>query len=157
MKTLVFLALTSIAVLNLASCGTADSKSSGTADSASSGPAALAGKNILQPGDVGPDKPVGVKDLIEGVFADKDAWKEKEVSVNGYVSATSGAGGKFGYALTLKHDREASSGESIIGCYVPEGDLPQDMLGKTVEVKGKIGFTRDEGKVIHLKPCELKK
>ena len=115
------------------------------------------GKSALKPGDVSADKPVAVKVLIEGVFADKDAWKNKEVAVTGYVSASSGSGGKFGYALTLKNDQQASGGDSTIGCHVPQGDLPQGILGKTVEIKGKIDHIRDEGKGVSLKPCELVK
>src|SRR6185369_18048564 len=47
---------------------------------------------ILKPGDVSPDKPLKVIELVDSVAADKNAWKGKEVVVTGYVSATSGSG-----------------------------------------------------------------
>jgi hypothetical protein len=112
-------------------------------------------KGGLKPGDVSPDKPVAVRDLIDGVFTDKDAWKGKEVAVTGTVSASSGAGGKYGYALTLKNDSQASGGDSTIGCYVPNGDIPPGILGKNVEVKGTVDFIRDQGKNVSLKNCTL--
>ncbi len=142
MKNLFFLTVILTAVCALAGCGSAGTNSA---------------QSVLKPGDVSPDKPVAVKDLIDGVFADKDAWKGKEVAVAGYVSASSGSGGKFGYALTLKNDRQAGGGDTTIGCHVPQGDIPPNVLGKTIEVKGKIDFIRDEGKNVSLKPCALVK
>ena len=122
-----------------------------TATSKSDPPAST----ILKPGDVSADKTVKVIDLVDSVAAAKDGWKGKEVVVTGYVSGTSGSGGK--QLLTMINDQTASIKKDI-SCSLA-GVKSDEVFSKTVVVKGKISSINTDGdqKSINLEPCELKK
>ncbi len=111
-------------------------------------------KTVLKPGDAGPDKAVKVSELVDGVAADKDAWKGKEVAVNGYVSGTSGSGT---HQLLTMTDEQTSTNKKNISCaFQGKSD---EVFSKTIQVKGKISYVSTDGevKMVSLDPCELKK
>jgi uncharacterized alpha/beta hydrolase family protein len=163
MKKIFFLlAIASFGIFALASCGSTTEKTNtaatqntaektNTTATKNEEPA----KNNLKPGDVSPDKAVKVIELVDSVAADKDAWKGKEVAVTGYVSGTSGSGNH--QLLTLTNEQTATNKKSITCAF--QGDKPDALFAKTVEVKGKISFVNTDGeyKTVNLEPCELKK
>lgn len=110
--------------------------------------------STLKPGDVSPDKPVKVIELVDSVAASKDGWKGKDVAVTGYVSGTSGSGDHL--LLTLTNDQTSNS--KIISC-AAKGVKADEVFSKTIDVKGKISSINTDGEVktINLEPCELKK
>ncbi len=112
-------------------------------------------KNILQPGDVNPDKAIKVSDLVNSLAADKDAWKGKEVAVAGYVSGSSGSESHLILTMT---DEQTSTNKRAISCAL-QGVKSADVFTKTLEVKGKISSSNTDGeyKSVSLEPCELKK
>jgi len=111
-------------------------------------------KSILKPGDVSPDKAVKVIELVDSVAADKDAWKGKEVAVTGYVSGTSNSGNH--QLVTLLNEQTATNAKEITCAF--QGDKPDGIFTKTVEVKGKISsVSTGEVTMVNLDPCELKK
>ena len=101
-----------------------------------------------------------VNELVDKVTSDKDGWKGKEVTVSGYVSHMSGSDGANGYRLNMIDHRNDES-ERYVVCKVPQGDLPEGITTKTVEVKGKIGTVHTQSylnlKSVTLDSCELKK
>ena len=108
-------------------------------------------KAALKPSDVSPDKPVKVLELLDSSSTDRMAWLDKEVAVSGFVSGTSGK------IITMINDKDAKIG-NIVSC-VTKSELPDDLVAKTIEVKGKISKADEyQGdKSILLDPCEMKK
>ncbi|HEY0770687.1 MAG TPA: hypothetical protein VGD31_10175 [Sphingobacteriaceae bacterium] len=106
------------------------------------------------------EKVFKVNELVDKVTVDKDGWKGREVTVSGYVMHTSGSGGANGYVLNMKDQRNDES-ERYVVCKVPQGDLPEGIAAKTIEVKGKIGSVTMQNylnlKSVMLDSCELKK
>lgn len=108
------------------------------------------------------DKIYKVDELAALALADKDAWTGKEVTVTGFVLASDdpGEGNVPGYKITLKNENfVALKSKNGVPCQVPQGNIPEGLLGKTLEVKGKIKSveSQSELKWITLDPCELKK
>ena len=100
---------------------------------------------------------VKVDELVNSAIADKDAWMGKEVAVTGYVGAYTGSGGALGYRITLKNEAGSQSKNGVF-CTVPQGDVPKELVGKTVEVKGKFQSVESSEYIwVKLDPCELKK
>lgn len=106
------------------------------------------------------EKVFRVGELVEEVTADKDIWKGKEVTVSGYVTHMSGSDGANGYHLSMIDHRTDETERHVI-CKVPQGNLPEGIATKTVEVKGKIGLVTKQTylnlKSVVLDSCELKK
>ena len=154
-KVFLLLAIASFGIFALAGCGkTADNTN--TAATQNSGQKAnTATGNILKPGDVSPDKAIKVSDLVDGVSADKDAWKGKEVAITGYVSGSSGSTDHL--LLTMTSGQTATDKKSV-SCAL-QGVKSADVFTKTIAVKGKINSsnTDSEFKNVNLEPCELKK
>lgn len=150
-----FLIIITLGIFALVGCGDKAENKPAIANNSSAKKTEETAKNLLKPGDVSPDKAVAVKDLAESVKADKPAWNGKEVAVKGYVMATSGTGGDFGYSLTLKNEKTADSSDDLISCKVAKGDLPKGLLSKTAEVKGTIKEMTDKGVIARLDPCEI--
>lgn len=148
-KTLFLLAIASVGIFALAGCEKTTEKTN-TATTKNEEPA----KSILKPGDVSPDKAVKVIELVDSIAADKDAWKGKEVAVTGYVSGTSGSGNH--QLITLTNEQTATNKKSITCAF--QGDKPDALFTKTVEVRGKISnFTDGEYRTANLEPCAVKK
>ena len=121
-------------------------------------------KKVLKPGDLSPDKAVKLDELVESAVADMMAWTDKEVAVTGYVIGVSGSGGKDGFLMTLVNEKTSNKVRNSMSCNAPpnpsQPPLPEGgVLGKTVEVKGKIKKVEMEPDRYHVKldPCELKK
>ena len=160
----ILLAIASIGIFGLAGCG----NTAGTANyAANSNTAAKTNSNtaaspktdasaatVMKVDEVTPDKTVKVSDLIASVAASKDGWKGKEVTVSGYVSATSGSGKQ--QLLTIINDKDASIKVDVSCAYA--GDAAA-VFSKPVEVKGKISVINTDGeyKSVNLEPCDLKK
>ena len=106
-------------------------------------------------------EPVKVNELVNKAVAYKDAWMGKEVAVTGYVMMTSGAEGQSGYNLSLVTDKDSRNSETgnSVSCTVQPGVPKEEVVLKTVEVKGKIKRVDGTGKwkMVTLDPCELKK
>ena len=106
------------------------------------------------------EKVFEVNELVNKVTADKDGWKGKEVTVSGYVTHMSGSDGKNGYHLSMKNHRNDESERHVV-CKVSQGDFPEGIATKTVEVKGKIGLIHTQNylnlKSVTLDSCEVKK
>ena len=149
-KTSFLLAIVSFGIFALASCGKT-AENANTAATKTDEPA----KNILKPGDVSADKTIKISELVDGVAADKDAWKGREVAVTGYVSGTSG--GTDHLLLTMITEQTVTDKKSI-SCAL-QGVKSADVFTKTIEVKGKISSANMDGefKSVNLEPCELKK
>lgn len=128
MRKIILLTVISIGISSLAGCGNTD------------------------------EKAFKVNELVDKITADKDAWKDKEVTVTGYVRQTSSWDGQKGYGLLLI-DNEKDESRKFINCNVPQGVKPEGIATKTVEVKGKIGRVTisDDMKSIMLDSCEVKK
>jgi len=105
------------------------------------------------------EKVFKVGELVDKVTADKDGWKGKEVIVSGYVSIV-GSGDANDYRLNMTNHRNDESERYVI-CKVPQGNLPEGIESKTIEVKGKIGSVHTQNylnmKSVTLDSCELKK
>lgn len=98
-----------------------------------------------------------VDELAAAALADKDAWKGKEVTVTGEFGSYSIMGGGLGYEIRLKSPGDQYNKNNVY-CKGIQGDEPKGMMGKTVEIKGKIETVESgEYNNINLKPCELKK
>ena len=143
------LAIASFGIFALAGCGRT-SENTNTAATKEQ-PA----KNILKPGDVSADKTIKISELVDSVAADKDAWKGKEVAVNGYVSGTSGS---ESHLLLTMTDEQTATNKKGISCAL-QGVKSADVFTKTIEVKGKVSSSNTDGeyKSVNLEPCELKK
>jgi hypothetical protein len=103
------------------------------------------------------DKIYKVDELVGVALADKDAWKGKEVTVTGEFGSYSIMGGALGYEIRLKSPGDQYNKNNVY-CKGIQGDDPKGMMGKTVEVKGKIEIVESgEYNNVNLKPCELKK
>lgn len=131
MKKIILLTLISLGIFALAGCGK-------TTENANT----QANKNV------NPDKVFKVNELVEKVTADKDAWKGKEVIVNGIIT--------FRTSITVglvnkKWDKQ------VVVCAIQA--LPKEELDETVEVKGKVSevTTQGESTAVKLDPCEIKK
>src|ERR1043166_342402 len=155
MKRPFLLAIASFGILVLAGCGKTPSNTNTTATQNSGQKANTATTNILKPDDVSPDKAVKVSDLVDSMAADKDAWKGKEVAVNGYVAGKSGSESHLLLAMT---DTQTGTNKREISCAL-QGVKSADVFTKTIEVKGKINSSNMDGefKSVNLEPCELKK
>ena len=149
-KVFLLLAIASFGIFALAGCGKT-TENTNTAATKTGGPA----KNSLKPGDVSPDKAIKISDLVDSVAADKDAWKGKEVAVNGYVSGTSGS---ESHLLLTMTDEQTATNKKGISCAL-QGVKSADVFTKTIEVKGKVSSSNTDGeyKSVNLEPCELKK
>lgn len=149
-KVFLLLAIASFGIFALAGCGKT-TENTNTAATKTGGPA----KNILKPGDVSADKTIKISELVDGVAADKDAWKGKEVAVTGYVSGTSGG---TDHLLLTMTDEETATNKKSISCAL-QGVKSADVFTKTIEVKGKVSSANMDGefKSVNLEPCELKK
>jgi hypothetical protein len=137
MKKIILLTVILLGIFALAGCGN-------TAEKANTGAAA-----------------VKVDELVNKAVADKDAWMGKEVAVTGYVMIISGADGKGGYTMSLVMDKDSKNSETgnSVNCTVQGGVPKEEVVLKTVEVKGKINRVNGTGnwKLVALEPCELKK
>lgn len=106
------------------------------------------------------EKVYKVGELVDKVTADQDGWKDKEVTVSGYVSLTSGADGANGYSLNMVDNRNDETERHLI-CKIPQKDLPEGIADKTIVVKGKIGLIYTQNylnlKNVTLDSCEIKK
>jgi hypothetical protein len=147
MKKLMLLTVISLGVFALISCGNTAEKTNtgaGTAEKANPGTVA-----------------VKVDELVNSAIADKDAWMGKEAAVTGYVMMTSGAEGQAGYTMSLVKDKDSRNSETgnSVNCTVQPGVPKDEVVLKTVEVKGTIKRVDGGGKwkVVLLEPCELKK
>ena len=108
------------------------------------------------------DKIYKVDELVGVALGNKDAWKDKEVTVTGYAQNVSGS------RIGLLNDPDSKS-QNLVRCEIPEADVPQGgltplVMSKTVEVKGKIKkiatdvfSDKTELKYVELDPCALKK
>jgi hypothetical protein len=148
-QTSFLLAIASFGIFALAGCGRTSENTNTAA------PNEQPAKNILKPGDVSADKTIKISELVDGVAADKDAWKGREVAVTGYVSGTSG--GTEHLLLTMITGQTVTDKKSI-SCAL-QGVKSADVFTKTIEVKGKISSANMDGefKSVNLEPCELKK
>jgi hypothetical protein len=166
-KTIFLLTVTVIAMVALSGCGNMAEKANTTGNANTAGNANAAGKasttanktdapasSGLKPGDVTPDKAVKVIELADAATADEAAWKDKEVTVSGYVWEGSGAAENI---VTVTNDAKAIS-TTQVSCTL-QGKKPDGLAGKTVEFKGKISYVTKSGdsKSVNLNPCELKK
>jgi hypothetical protein len=117
--------------------------------------------NTDVPKDVSPEKTFKVDELVNNAIADKDASIGKEVAVTGYVMMTSGADGKGGFTMSLVMDKDSRNSETgnSVNCIVQGGVPKEEVVLKTVEVKGKINRVNGTGKwkLVTLEPCEFKK
>lgn len=111
-------------------------------------------QSSLKPEDIGPDRVLKVIELAEAATADEAAWREREVSVSGYVWEGSGAAENI---VTITNDEKAVR-TTTVSCHL-EAKKPDGLNNKTVEFKGKISYVTKYGdsKGVNLKPCELKK
>ncbi len=109
---------------------------------------------FFKPDEVTPDKTVKIVDLVDSVAAGKDGWKGKEVTVAGFVSATSGSGKQ--QLLTLTSEQMATNKKNVSCAF--QGDMTA-VFSKNIEVKGRISYISTDGeyKSVSLEPCELKK
>lgn len=150
-------AIASFGIFALAGCGAKTSENTNTAATSNEKPA----KTILKPSDVSPDKAIKISELIDGVAADKDAWKDKEVTVTGSVNAASDGTDTLvtmgGHSVAdIARNPSLKDGKAIT-CTLP-GVTSAEVFGKTIEVKGKVkSFMFDELKILKLDSCELKK
>lgn len=99
-----------------------------------------------------------VDELAALATADKAVWTGKEVTVTGHIISNSDSGGANvpGYTIMLINDNTVL-GKNTVWCRVPQGNMPEGMLSKTVEVKGKITSVESgERSFITLEPCEVK-
>lgn len=137
MKKIILLTVILLGIFALAGCGN-------TAEKPNTGAAA-----------------VKVDELVNKAIADKDAWMGKEVAVTGYVMMISGADGKGSYTMSLVMDKDSRNSETgnSVNCIVQGGVPKEEVVLKTVEVKGKINRVNGTGnwKLVALEPCELKK
>jgi hypothetical protein len=110
---------------------------------------------IFALGGCGGEKVYGVIDLVEKVTRDEAAWTGKEVVVSGYASISEGK-----TLLNLVADLHSGT-ESHILCQIPKASATDDLYGKHVTVKGKIGKVHTQNylnlKTVTLEPCELVK
>lgn len=154
-KIYILLAAVSFGIFVLAGCGGAAGNTNKAAapNTAPAKPAEPA-KSVLKAADASPDKPVKVSELVDGVAADKDGFKGKEVAVTGYVSGTSGTAPHL--LLTIFDEATATNKKNVACAFTGKDD---EVFGKTVTVKGKIisSSTDGETKMVSLDPCELKK
>ncbi len=101
------------------------------------------------------EKVYGVIDLVEKVTSEEAAWTGKEVVVSGYASISDG-----NTSLNLVADLYSGT-ESHIYCQIPKASATDDIYGKLVTVKGKIGKVHTQGylnlKTVTLELCELVK
>ena len=144
MKKIILLAIASFGIFALAGCGNTTEKAN-TAAKANTGAVA-----------------VKVDELVNSAIADKDAWMGKEVAVTGHVMMTSRAEGESGYTMSLVKDKDSRNSETgnSVNCTVQGGTPKEEVVLKTVEVKGKIKQVLDgarKWKLVELDPCELKK
>lgn len=111
-------------------------------------------QSSLKPDDISPDRALKVIDLADAATADEAAWRDKEVSVSGYVWEGSGAAENI---VTITNDEKAIR-TTTVSCHL-EGKKPEGLNDKTVELMGKISYVTKHGdsKGVNLKPCELKK
>jgi hypothetical protein len=157
MKIIFFLVtIASFGIFALAGCGKT-SENTNTAATKNEEPA----NKVLKPGDVSPDKAIKISELVDGVAADQDAWKDKEVTVTGHVHAASNGTDtlvQMGGHSTADNARDPSlkDGKSITCTLL--GVTSADVFGKKIEVKGKVkSFMFGELKILKIEPCELKK
>jgi uncharacterized lipoprotein NlpE involved in copper resistance len=103
---------------------------------------------------------VKVDEVVNSAIADRDAWMGKEVAVTGYVMMNSSLEGQSGFTMSLVMDKDSRNSESgnSVNCTVQGGVSKEEVVLKTVEVKGKIKRVDGGGKwkVVLLDPCELK-
>lgn len=113
-------------------------------------------KNVLKPGDVSSDKAVKIPELVDSLIADKDAWMGKEITVTGSVSGTNGDTGNF--LVTMINDLKKIDNNTV-NCDLIGATGGNALVGKTIEVKGKIKKFSSDGKfsILVLDPCEVKK
>lgn len=111
-------------------------------------------QSSLKPDDISPDQALKVIELADAATADEAAWRDKEVTVSGYVWDGSGAAENI---VTLTNDEKAIR-TTTVSCHL-EGKKPDALNNKTVKIKGKISYVTKYGdsKGVNLKPCELKK
>ena len=105
------------------------------------------------------DKIYKVDELAAAALADKATWTGREVTITGYIRGNSDSGGANipGYTIFLVNDNTVL-GKNTVWCQVPQGNMPEGMISKTVEVKGKIKSVEPgEDNIITLDPCEIKK
>lgn len=155
------LATVSFGIFVLAGCGGAAGNTNKATNTNTAGKANTAvtktdepAKSVLKAADASPDKPVKVSELVDGVAADKDGFKGKEVAVTGYVSGTSGTAPHL--LLTIFDEATATNKKNVACTFTGKDD---EVFGKTVTVKGKISSSSTDGetKMVTLDPCELKK
>jgi hypothetical protein len=143
MKKIILLTVISLGIFAFAGCGSTAEKGN-TTEKANTGAVA-----------------VKVDELVNSAIADKDAWMGKEVAVTGYVMMTSNAEGQSGYNMSLVKDKDSRNSETgnSVSCTVQAGVPKDEVVLKTVEVKGKIKRVDGTGnwKMVTLDPCELKK
>ena len=161
-KPFFLLTVTVMAIVALSGCETTAEKANTTGNANTvrnaNAPAANktdeSAKSTLKPGDVSPDKAVNVIELADAATADEAAWKDKEVTVSGYVWEGSGSAENI---VTVTNDAKAIS-TTQVSCTLA-GKKPEGINGKTVEFKGKISYVTKSGdsKSVNLNPCELKK
>ena len=101
------------------------------------------------------EKVYGIIDLVDKVTRDEAAWTGKEVVVSGYASISEG--NSF---LNLVADLHSGT-ESHIYCQIPKASATDNLYGKLVTVKGKIGKVHTQNylnlKTVTLEHCELVK
>ncbi len=88
--------------------------------------------------------------------------RARKLPLPDYVLASDdpGEGNVPGYKITLKNENiVALKSKNGVPCQVPQGNKPEGLIGKTLEVKGKIKSVepQSELKWITLDPCEIKK
>lgn len=119
------------------------------------------GKNHEASKEVNANQTFSIEELVDRATADKDNWQGKEVTVSGYVSHMPRSEGANGYVISMSSKHDSDSGQWQLTCKVPQGDLPEGIISKTIEVKGKIGLVHRQSylnlKSVTLDPCEIKK
>ena len=119
------------------------------------------GKNNEASKEVSANQTFSIEDLVDRATADKDNWQGKEVTVSGYVSHMPSSDGAKGYVVYMSSEHNSDGSQWQITCKVPQGDLPEGIISKTIEVKGKIGLVHRQSylnlKSVTLDPCEIKK
>lgn len=160
-KRFLLLTITCLTASMISGCGGAANSTNTTANAntpAKATPAAVKtdapATGRLNPADVTADKVLKVTELADAATADEAAWKDKEVTVSGYVWEGSGAAENI---VTVQNDEKAVS-TGTVSCQL-DGKKPDGLNNKTVEFKGKISYVTKYGdsKSVNLKPCELKK
>ena len=119
------------------------------------------GKNSDASKEVSANQTFSIEELVDRATANKDNWQGKEVTVSGYVSYMPSSDGANGYVVSMSSKHNSDQSQWQLTCKVPQGDLPEGIISKTIEVRGKIGSVHRQSylnlKSVTLDPCEIKK